>query len=444
MGKQVQFVVLLIKAFIGRHKKEIGVGFLAGFFATLFLIQVYPVYLEIFGQRELKIAYVGRVNELNLPLTIKNKISLGLTELLPEGVATPSLARGWKIDNNGLNYTFSLLPNIYWQDSTKFTAKDVSYKLKGVNFAPLDDYTLKVTLKDPYAPLPVILSQPLLKPNLIGLGLYKVTKVFYNGELISELRLEPLKKGLQPIIYKFYPSIDDAILAFKLGEVNMLENISTLEDLADWKNIKKTEGVLYDRLVGVFLNLRNPSFKEKEVRQALNYALPAFGGLEKAYSPISPLSWAYSKNLRLYRSDPEAAKKILDKSPLASSSSELTISTYASLLDTAQLISDAWKRVGVNSKVKVESAMPADYQVMVMTFIIPPDPDQYQFWQSTQEGTNLTHYSNLKVDKLLEDGRKTQDQDKRVKIYADFQRYLVDDSPVLFLYHPKVYTVERK
>jgi len=79
-----------------------------------------------------------------------------------------------------------------------------------------------------------------------------------------------------------------------------------------------------------------------------------------------------------------------------------------------------------------------------LTFQVPSDPDQYQFWQSTQEDTNITHYTNLKIDKLLEDGRKTLDKDTRKKIYADFQRYLVDDSPVIFLYFPKAYTVERK
>ncbi len=191
-------------------------------------------------------------------------------------------------------------------------------------------------------------------------------------------------------------------------------------------------------------SLKNSFFKEKEVRQALNYAIVPFEGLEKVYSPISPLSWAYTKKIRLYKYDPDAAKKILGKSQIGSSSSEITISTYASLLDSAQKISDAWKSVGVNSKIKVESATPSDYEVMVMTFTIPPDPDQYQFWQSTQEGTNFTHFSNLKVDKLLEDGRKTLDKEKREKIYADFQRYLVDDSPAIFLYHPKVYIVERK
>lgn len=135
---------------------------------------------------------------------------------------------------------------------------------------------------------------------------------------------------------------------------------------------------------------------------------------------------------------------MLSKSPLASASAEIVLSTYANLVQEAQTIADAWKKAGLNVKVKVENTIPADYQIFLLTQMIPPDPDQYSYWQSTQEGINITSYSNPKIDKLLEDGRKTLDKEARIKIYADFQRYLVDDSPVIFLYFPKVYQVERK
>jgi len=74
---------------------------------------------------------------------------------------------------------------------------------------------------------------------------------------------------------------------------------------------------------------------------------------------------------------------------------------------------------------------------------IPPDPDQHALWHSTQP-TNLTHYSDLKVDKLLEDGRQISDQARRREIYQDFQRFLVEDSPAIFLSHPVTYTITRK
>ena len=73
---------------------------------------------------------------------------------------------------------------------------------------------------------------------------------------------------------------------------------------------------------------------------------------------------------------------------------------------------------------------------------IPADPDQYTLWHSTQS-TNITGYNSPKIDKLLEDGRKISDKEERKAIYLDFQRFLVEDTPAAFLFHPTVYTIIR-
>lgn len=444
MKKKFQFVRFYIATFIDRHKKFIAVGSLIGFFATLFFLQAYPIYSRLTGVKPKTIGVVGRFTQSNLPLSIQREISAGLTSLLPSGEAVGALALRWEVDASGKIYTFFLRSNIYWHDGTKFKSADIDYKIKDAQISTPDDATIKIALNEPYVPLPTILSLPLIKPNLVGLGMYKLNKIKYSGDFISEISLKPQIPDLPNLTYRFYPNADDAILAFKLGEVNVLQNISNPQDLTVWKNIFLTETNLYDSFIGIFLNLRDPLFKEKEVRQALTYAVPNFEKYTKVYTPISPLSWAYSPKVRLYRYDPDVATKILSKSPVASSSTEITVTTFASFVKLAQSVVDAWSKVGIHAKVKVENALPSDYQVLLVAQPIPADPDQYQFWQSTQTGTNLAHYSNLKIDKLLEDGRKTLDLETRKKIYADFQRYLVDDAPVIFLYYPKVYTVERK
>ena len=211
-----------------------------------------------------------------------------------------------------------------------------------------------------------------------------------------------------------------------------------------WKNAEVESKSLYNRVVALFFNFRDLKFKEKEVRQALAYAIPPFTNYDKAVSPISPFSWAYSQKLRLYKYDTQTAQKILAKSELASPSSELILTTTPLLLKTAQTIVDAWNKIGINSKVRVDSTIPSDYQVLLRSLPIPYDPDQYIYWQSTQENTNISNYSSAKIDKLLEDGRKTLDKEQRQKIYTDFQFYLVDDAPAIFLYYPKIYTIKRK
>ena len=81
-----------------------------------------------------------------------------------------------------------------------------------------------------------------------------------------------------------------------------------------------------------------------------------------------------------------------------------------------------------------------DFDVLLAMQEIPRDPDQYALWHSTQAG-NITDFKNARIDKLLEDGRKTLDQEKRKQIYFDFQRYLLEDLPVIFLHFPTYYEI---
>jgi peptide/nickel transport system substrate-binding protein len=125
-------------------------------------------------------------------------------------------------------------------------------------------------------------------------------------------------------------------------------------------------------------------------------------------------------------------------------SATLTITTFPQYIDIAQGIADSWTSVGFSTNVKVVSSFPPTYQVLLSAQEIPSDPDQYAFWHSTQTQTNITGYSNVKIDKLLEDGRQEIDTEKRKTIYADFQRRITDEAPALFLYYAKSYTVKRR
>ena len=83
-----------------------------------------------------------------------------------------------------------------------------------------------------------------------------------------------------------------------------------------------------------------------------------------------------------------------------------------------------------------------EFDVLIASQEIPSDPDQYHLWHSTQ-ATNIAGLASPRIDKLLEDGRKTMEEDKRIKIYHDFQKYLLEEAPAAFLFHPKLYTIER-
>jgi peptide/nickel transport system substrate-binding protein len=81
---------------------------------------------------------------------------------------------------------------------------------------------------------------------------------------------------------------------------------------------------------------------------------------------------------------------------------------------------------------------------MLAYLTVPQDPDQYYYWHSTQSLSSIIGYKNLKVDKLLEEGRSTYKIADRKTAYIDMQKTLSDDPPAVFLFYPYSYTVKRK
>jgi peptide/nickel transport system substrate-binding protein len=109
----------------------------------------------------------------------------------------------------------------------------------------------------------------------------------------------------------------------------------------------------------------------------------------------------------------------------------------------AKEISKYWKEIGIKTKIEVVAGVPSDFQIFLGELPVLKDPDQYTVWHTGQD-SNITNYKNLRIDKLLEDGRQTYAFEERKKIYEDFQKYLIDDMPAAFLFYPYTYTLVRK
>ncbi|MCX6814013.1 MAG: hypothetical protein NT078_02285, partial [Candidatus Azambacteria bacterium] len=91
-------------------------------------------------------------------------------------------------------------------------------------------------------------------------------------------------------------------------------------------------------------------------------------------------------------------------------------------------------------EIQQEYIRPREYQAIIFGEVLGLDPDPYSFWHSSQKkdpGLNLALYDNQKVDVLLKDARQVVNNDElRAKEYEQFQQYVIDDAPVVFLYSP--------
>jgi len=438
-----RLIFWLIKAYIKKSKKILILSFFAGLFIF---------FIFIFGARYLKtlftlhrspvIGIAGSYQKENLPPIIVDRLSRGLTQVEKDGSVKPDLATGFRITDNGKTYTFFLKQNLNFSDGSKFESKDISYNFSDVNLEKPDRYTLIFKLKSPYAPFLATVSKPIFKNGYIGVGNYFIENIQLNGNFIQAMTLGLTKNRFDSIKFIFYPTEVSLKTAFMLGEVTEVSDINSLDfnksSFEKFPRITVKKSTDYSHLVTLFYDTTDSELSDKKLRLGLNYALPdnfRFG--EKAFLPYPASSIYYNSDLNQQKQDLDHARLLLPQSKM-----QLTITTLRKYRQTAKDIAFAWSKIGIKTKVVEVDEIPDKFQIFLSDFNLPKDPDQYILWHSGQLN-NIMKYKNLRIDKLLEDGRKTLDINERKKIYADFQKFLLEDMPASFLYFPYKYEVTR-
>lgn len=429
------------QGFLSRHYSIIlktSLIFL-GLIVTLFL---FARYLPT-PKTTTRIARVGKYTLENFPLDIQVLLSTGLVSLDSNGDVQPALATNWNVLEDNTLYQFDIDPAAQWHGGDPVTADDINYNFKDVTVTR-DHNTISFKLQEPFSPFFAAVSRPLLKNLRQGVGNYRLTHSKVGNGVLQLLQLE---NATQRLIYKFYPTESSALTAYKLGEVDQVSGLSQIPPSISNDPTTEVSGDVSQefRQSVLFFNNNDAFLSSKSTRQALAYAVPhqAFGR-ERTLSPIDRSSWAYNSLVKSYDFDATKAKSLFAQDNASSTNAQLEIKTILPYLDIAEQIADSWEQVlGIQVSVKVVSSIPDDFQVILIDFVAPLDPDQYTIWHSTQP-TNFTHYSNLKVDKLLEDGRRTSDKKLRKEIYQDFQRFLLEDCPAVFLFKSSNYMLTRK
>lgn len=441
MSFSLRYSLKLIQAFILRFKALILIGILIG---ILFALTLRFVFLPILstGEKE-RIGLMGKYRIDSLPKEVLSLISFGLTRITPDGSFEPMLAKSWETPDKGKTWIFHLDDKFSWQDGTKVKSSDISYSFSDVNIEKPDEKTIIFKLKNPFSPFPGVVSKPIFKKGLLGLGDWKVKKVSISGGYVEEVVLVDQKKNQK--IYKFYPTEEKLKLAFKLGQVDILENVFSSEPFDKWNSLNIKKQVDNKEIVTIFFNTTDKYLSEKVIRQALYYAIDRSKlSQNKAVSPIYPESWAFNPLVKPYDYDPERAKSLIRSLPEQSKEGmEIKLTTTPILLNVAEKIVKMWQEIGLNAQVQVLPTIPDDYQALLVIFEPPSDPDQYSIWHTTQTATNYSRYKNPRIDALLEEGRSKLDLEERRKVYLDFQRFLLEDAPAAFLYYPEVYTISR-
>lgn len=443
--KKLRFFFRFFIALIKKHYLLLIAG---AFIGAVFFV-IYPLIVKVIPppKKTLKIGLVGQGFSNEFPDEVLKDLSFGLVSISEKGEPLPNIAKSWTATDEGKTYIFEVPDQnknskLFWHDGKQFSISDVNYNFKDATLST-DNNKIIFKLKEAFSPFPSILSKPLFRKGLVGLGSYKVKKIVKKGKRVESVLLTPVNDSVLPNkLYRFYNNESDLKTGFNLGEVNYIPEVFDTEGLELSPSVKVSRKLMEDAYTAVFLSTNQAPFIDKSFRQALAYAIPKPSGEERATGPLNPNSWAYNPDVKLYSFDLGKANLLLEKEKIDLKNIKIKITTLPQHESEANQIKDSWKNIGIESEVIISSFVPEDFDVLLIARKIPNDPDQYYFWHSTQAG-NISRYKSPRLDKLLEEGRKMLDKEERKTIFFDFQRFLVEESPAIFLIHPTYYEVIR-
>ncbi|MCR4324199.1 MAG: ABC transporter substrate-binding protein [Candidatus Curtissbacteria bacterium] len=435
--RKIKFWFNLTKAYFHRYKLRVFIG-LVSIAAFIWLLSF--TWSKMARSNVLTIGYTGSYTLEDVPAEILNLATEPLIAVDESGKPVPALASHWTVSEDGKTYVVFLKDNLRWHDDTPVEAKDIRIAIENVQITALNNKAIEFKLPNKISSFPNALNRPVFKAeSFYGTGHYRIVDLDRSDEIIQKISLAPKDKNLPQVDIKFYQREDQLTEAIKMGEVKSAA-VANASIFNSWPNLEVQRTVEEKEVITIFYNTEDPNLTSKELRQALTHAIDksAFDG-ESASGPNSPSSWVYNDQVKRFDYNTGRAKELLAKS--GSTNPTITLSVIGGFTDIANSIKEDWGDIGVTTNIKEEKALPREFQALLAINEVSSNIDQYGLWHSTQKSTNITKFKNPRIDKLLEDARDTNDDEKRKELYQDFQRVLVDETPAAFLYHPYKYQV---
>ena len=464
----------------------------------------------------------------------------GLLELDDDLQAVPSIAHSWEVSDDGKTYTFYLRDDVYFHDHEVFengegrrvTASDFEFSLnrlmdpeaaspgawifrgkipeKEVNnqnlpadeaFKAIDDTTFQIRLKEPFPPLPGLLTMQYcsvvpeeaiekygqdFRNNPVGTGPFKLAFWEEDNRLIMHRNPNYFeeKNGeqlpfLDAVNISFVPNKQNEFFSFIRGDLDILsgadpsfqDNLLTkdgqLSHLFEDQFHKETIPFLNTEYLGILVDetneiVRNSPLKLKKVRQAINYGFNRKQMMfhlrnsigQPAHNGMVPQGIGKYDHDRVdgYSYKPEKAQQLLKEAGFDDDNQmpRIELHTTEGYLDLATFIQNQLDDIGI--PVEIDVSPPSMHREWVsrteLNFFRAswiadyPDPENYLalFYTPhfTPDGPNYTHFSDDRFDELYEKALSVTDDSARHEIYYEMENIVMEESPVVVLYYDEV------
>jgi peptide/nickel transport system substrate-binding protein len=403
----------------------------------------------------------------------------------------PNLAASWKISPNGLSYTFELRRGVKFHNGAEMTAEDVKwcmdYVLEPKNVAygrsrlllvskveAPASHTVRIHLKNPSAPflgflsdIGVLLVVPKgsvppggakLDAAPPGTGPFQVLSWKPRQRTVFKKFDRYWRKGipyLDEILFDRVPDETTRFTALRAGELDLIGRVP-YSGVIGIKQ-KSIQGIHlaespYSDFRRLIFNVKEGPFKDKRLRQAIAYALDKKHLIEGAYlglgmptnQKLVPGSPFFFNDLPDRSNNPERAKQLLKEAGYETGL-KFTVIGRPGYEDQLQMVQAQLRKVGVEVAIDIMDTATYDRRQREMQFVVTPrggevsiEPDDiyypdYRTETGEKRTANFSGFSHPEVDRLLEEGRKTLNQETRKEIYRKVMEIINEEVPEINL-----------
>lgn len=450
------------------------------------------------------------------PMDTSDTLSGGVQRLIMDGLfgfdndmkVIPMLATSYEANDTATEFTFKLREGVSFSDGTPWNAEaakanfdkwgDKTLGLKRTSLLSnilsstevVDDYTIKVTLNQPFGafintlahPAMVINSPALIaegveacKEKAVGTGQYKFVEWVpgdhvkvelnkdwwgYKPELTDGKPLAEADAGFKTITFKPVPEGTTRVSMVQAGDAQLIwlvptENVEMLK--GDSNVTVETRPSLIARYI--FMNTQKEPFNDVRVRQAINYAIDkeayvqvVDNGLAGVPTTVIGPDTQFATQHDPYNRDLEKAKQLLSDAGYADGFTTTLMATNTSAnTKRAQFIQQQLAEVGIKVEIIQEESAVVNEKIQNASSDGKEAPvEMYLSGWSSSTGDadwalrpvfasesvppnsfNISYYNNPEFDQLLKDGLATADPTKRAEAYAKAQDILWEECPVI-------------
>ena len=409
---------------------------------------------------------------------------------------TPALAERWE-QPDPLTLIFHLRSDVRFHNGTPLTARDVLWTLnsvispknpggvitpKAASYASIasiqapDDRTVVLHLKHADNFLFLNLSTGAIgivpygsgrnfSDHPIGTGPFRFVSQQIDQDVVLDRNPQSwsVVPKLQRVRFAIVPDAITQSLELEKGSGDIAINslpMDSLRVLATRPNlrIEQTGGTEIQYLN---FNLRDPLLADPRVRQAIactidrNLIIRTLldNRAQPAQSMLPIAHWAYNGGGPRYDYDPTRANQLLDQSghPRAANGIRFRLTMKTSTDESARLLAAVLQQqlaaVGIALEIRsfetatfLSDVIHGAFQMYSLRWIGGNEqPDIFGYVFSTArfspKGANRSHYSNARLDLLLDDAAQSSDTAHRRADYAEAQQILARDLPAINLWY---------